>query len=96
MTFDQNYHTTRKGPASTNILINHWVKYPNLEIITCRVVKDLKLDVLVKKITFGWKTKNWNLLKVSSFRQLSKFQVFEDLIKEKCHALFFIKKNGGG
>jgi hypothetical protein len=32
-------------------------------------------------------------LKVSSFGQPSKFQVFEDLIREKWHALFFIKKS---
>lgn len=38
------------------------------------------------------KNKKLTLLKVESSGQPSKFQVFEDLIREKCHVPFSYKK----
>lgn len=63
-----------------------------MEIITCGDVKDLKLDVLVKRNYIWMKNKKLTLLKVESSGQPSKFQVFEDLIREKCHVPFSYKK----
>ncbi len=73
MTFDQN------NPNPKNVSTKHLKVMQNIRILIFwyGVIKDFKLNVLVKK-RLGWKLENWKF-EIYIFKQSLNLQVFGDL-----------------